>query len=228
MFKIILACLLLVGSNAAMAQGVTAIDTVKFQKDLSELNRIRPLQNPRQEAAEDILDRRVLSSANKVVGEVQDVLLTKDGDVSSILVNFDRLRLGAEVYLNYAALDIQNVSNGYRLGFDGDEVEQLYPELLANIESASGGENLFSLKTLLGQSVATTDNKIIGTVQSVLFDDGGDYVRSVYLNIRYKNIRDYGIAVPLSALSIAPTNNGLNVRIDHKYADQIVAFIKDD
>lgn len=228
MLKIILACLLLVGSSVASAQEMSAIDIVKFQKDLSELNRISPLQNPAYESSQDILDRRILSSANKVMGEVQDVLLTKDGDVSFLLVSFDRLRLGAAVYLDYAKLEIQNVSNGYRLGFDEDEMVQLYPDLPKDIKTLSGVENLHGLNTLLDQLVVTSDHKTIGTVQTLLFDDGGDYVRSVYLNIRFNNIRDYGIAVPLSALVITPTKGALNVRIDQKYADQVVAFIKDN
>ncbi len=207
------------------AENSTA-DLLRFQKELATLNRIKPLQNPRYESAQDVLGGRVLDSTNKVVGELHDVLIGREGGIASLLVSFDRLRLGTDVYLNYVSLGIQNVTNGYRLGFNDDEINEIYPELLANIESAAGDDDMYSLKDILNKPVKTDDNRTIGSVETVFFDKEEDFVRSVYLHIKYQNIREHGVAIPLSALDIKNTNGRLSVTIDHDMADQIFDYIQ--
>ncbi|MFP4097354.1 MAG: PRC-barrel domain-containing protein [Alphaproteobacteria bacterium] len=200
------------------------IDSVAFQEQIKRHNRIKPLQNPRYEQSKDILKRNVLDNKNKAIGEVQDIAFDTSGQVFSLKVNFDRLNLRRSVYLNRNTLDIGSVSAGYRLGFNEEEVESLYPVLLASIETASGenGEDILNLSDLLGITLIDSNGQIIGDLQDVLFDKNGAYVRSIYVNINYRGIYNKGVALPLSVLSFEEKNGKSYAVIDEAYVDSIL------
>lgn len=224
---------LVLGHTAFAVDEESFVKTIEFQKKITDINRLKPLQNPRHEKSIDVLNRHVLDTKSKIVGEVDDILLDHDGQVSSLFVSFDRLRLGQSVYLNYEMLDIKSVTAGYRLGFNRDEIEDVYPELLSSIDTASGGgedgENLglYSVKALLGSVVMTSDNKTIGKVQDILFNQDGTYVRSVYLNVSYKTIHDKGVAVPLSVLKFEQKYGQTRAVIETRYVDMILKYAKE-
>ena len=194
-----------------------------FQTEINKINRLKPLQNPRNETASTILDRHVLDSGSKVIGEVTDLVIDTKGSVRSVLVDFDRLRLSNPVFLNSETLNIESVSSGYRLSLDEDEVEGIYPSLMSSMEAASGDQvRQFSVTNLIGSEVVTSDGYKIGHLDDILFDRDGKYVRSTYIMINYKTIHDKGLAVPLSVLNFEQMDGRTKIRIDQKYADVII------
>jgi len=210
-----------------------AAEALVFRNKIADYNRLKPLQNPRYVRSSKILKRRVADSKNKVIGEVNDILFNQDGQVESLYVDFDRLNLGKSVYLNYDTVDIKSVSSGYRLGFNSDEVETLYPALLSGIETASGDAGngdeykILSLKDVLGSTVIDSDGLIIGKLEDILFDSNGTYVRSVYLNINYQTIHNKGVAVPISVLGFEDKHGKLYVVIDKPYVKPILEMAKE-
>lgn len=204
---------------------------VVLRKEIVDYNRIQPLQNPRYERSGKIVNRRVTDSKNKVIGDVKDVLFDKGGRVTSLYVDFDRLNLGQSVYLNYGSLDINSTSSGYRLGFNSDEIETLYPALLSGIEAAVGDSDgddsaIFSLNNVLGSAVVDSDGRSIGKLEDVLFDSNGAYVRSAYLSINYQTIHNKGVAVPLSILEFEEKYGKTQIVIDTRYVEPILEMAK--
>ncbi len=205
---------------------VLAAGDLVLQKNVHNMNRLKPLQNPRYIRFEKILKRKVIDSHNKVVGEVGDVLVDTRGTISSIHVGFDRLHLRQNVYLNYEALDIESVSNGYRLAFDDEQVVALYPELLANIETASGQSDVFSLSSILGKKVLDAKGRKIAKVSDILFDDTARIVKALYLDVNYKTIRNKGVAVPFSKVSLGYESGRLVVRVPQDLSEIVLNYAK--
>lgn len=163
---------------------------------ISELNDSDPLQDPGYERSADVLDRRVLDSKNKVVGEVKDIILGSNGNISSLNVDFNRLRLGQQVYLNYRDMRIGTRNNGYELGIEDDQIEAMYPELLANIETAAGAENTYSVRKIIGANLKDEKGNNIGKVQDVLFDSRGKRAVALFVSMKLLSAGNRGMAVP--------------------------------
>ena len=223
-------CALFIFSSPVLAKDAeSAAKLAQFQTALSEMNRLKPLQNPRYKLSDDILNRRLIDQHKKVVGEVQDAVIdiSDNGKITSLLVDFDRLHLRQPVFLNYETLGISPTAGGYQIASSANSISEFYPELLANIQTASGDDgNIFSLSSVLGRTIKTSKGLRIGDVHDILFDQTGTFVKGAYLNLSYKTIRKKGIAVPLDALDFTTSNGYINVSIDQKYADTIIAFVK--
>ena len=136
MIRILIAAFICVFATLPMNHAL-AQDTGASTQMLSEINRIAPLQNPEYRRTKEILGRKMLDGSHRVVGNVQDVIISRSGSIVSLLVDFDRLRLGAPAYLNYNTLDIKPAGNGYELAFNDEDIEKVYPQILAETESAA-------------------------------------------------------------------------------------------
>ncbi len=212
-------CALLVGSVGALAQ---VTDSIQARKNLTDLNRLKPLQNPRYVQAKHILKRRILDSHNKVVGDVEDVLINNTGEVFSIRTDFDRLRLGGSVFLNTETFDIGHVSKGYQVGFDDDEIVDMYPSLLAGIDTAAGQSDIVSLVSAIDRSIVTSKGYRIGHVDDVLFDRSGKKAEAFYVVLNYKTLHNEGIAVPFTALETDYQYSQPIYTINQVYADLVI------
>jgi len=203
------------------------IQPVQFQKTIKDINRLKPLQNPRHERSAKILDRLVMDNASMVVGKVDDVMINSGGSVTTLVVDFKNLQMPQPVFLDYDVFEVKSMTSGYKLGFDKNEIERVYASLLASIESAAGDEiEYFSTKGLIGSQVLTSDGYHIGDLDEVLFDQSGTYFRSVYVMLNFETIQETVIAVPLSILSFRQKDGRLQVTIDQKYANLIIENAK--
>lgn len=221
--KYIFALFLFASIDTAYAQ-----DNIAQQRLISEMNRIKPLQNPRYEKAAAISGRNILDSTNKVVGKVEDILLdVGNGEVTSILGKLKRLHLSQSVYLNYRALDISSLSTGYSIGFRKDEIVDIYPTLLANIETAAGNSDIISLNTLLDRRVMTSEDKFLGRVEDVLFNDQGTQALGLYISVTSGTLRNEGIMIPFTAATFLEKLSGSEAHIDQSLADYMIKYIKE-
>ncbi len=227
--RIALIILISVALGTINSYAASSGDIIAFQSEMGELNRLKPLQNPRHELAKDVLSRTVIDRENKVVGEIDDVLINAQAQVSSIYTVFDRLKFTDGVYLNYETLNVTNASNGYKIGLNADEVVSSYPEFLANIETASGAQSdIVSAKSLLDRDVIGSKGIRIGKVTEILFDQSGAYVRGLYVNVTYRAIRNRGVAVPFGAFEFTKQYGRPVASIDQDYADAIVVYAKEN
>ena len=170
---------------------------------LTELNRIPPLQHPDFHSAHQVLDRKILDRKNRTVGEAQDIILNRNGSILSLVIDFNRLRLTQPVYLNYRKHVDRPSSKGYILSLNDDQIEERYPELLSDIETASGQNNeKFSVQNLLGAPVEAEDGRRLGLVEDVLFGDEGRQAEALDIVFKRGMLRGDHIAVPINMVDI--------------------------
>lgn len=211
---------LIILSFPAYAQGVGAnIQT------LNDYNKLQPLQNPQYERAQKILDRRILDSKNHVVGEVNDVIVGPNGSIQSLNVEFDRMRLPAPVYLNYRDMDIRPAGKSYILKFDEEQIVRLYPEILAQVETAAGGEGDLSVSKLKGAGILAHDGRKIGQVSDILFSADGDRVEAVYVGLSAGVLGGKSVAIPLRAAQFGTDNlQKISGIVSNEMADAMIEY----
>lgn len=204
MLRILLTIVLCIFAMPALAQEYN-----KSMQMISELNRIQAPQNPNYERSEKILTRRVIDRKNRVIGEVQDVIFRSNGGLKSIKVDFNRLNLSQPVYLNYRELDMRTSGRSYQMSIEDKQVDSLYPQLLADIETASGpGVEDFSLRKMLNANVTTANGKIVGKISDVLFSAEGDRAEAIYVRMADGVLNGKQVAVPVDALQLSNSAQG--------------------
>lgn len=216
-FAITLLALALVSSPAAAQQTpayFSALDT------LNSINRSKPQQRASQQGVKELISDRMLDSRNKVVGEIKDIILDRNGAIAQLDVEFSRLRLGTDrMMINYSQFGIRPVSNGFKVNYTDDQIVDLVPAILANTETASGGNNEnYSASQMVGRTVKNKDGKTVGKVSDILFDNG----RADYLLIAVSagGARGEKVAVPFSR----PEYKGDAITLDDTYAKAVVDY----
>lgn len=220
----LIALFLFSSSDYAAAQDAGK-PSAAFMEQLAQLNRMAPLQNPRYERARDILNRKILDSGNKTIGEVQDVVLDRSGNVESLLARFDRLHLRQDVYVNYQQMAVHGMTDGYRLAFQAARVEEMYPELLAGIETASGEDSdTVNLKALQGMALRDAQGQKIGEIKDVLFSPDGRFVQGLYVEVDSGTARGAGVAIPFDAVTFLEKSRWTGALLGEQDAQALLEF----
>jgi sporulation protein YlmC with PRC-barrel domain len=163
-----------------------------------------------------------------VIGEVKDITIKDNGSITAMQVNFNRLRLGPEVFVSYRDSNARPSTDGYMLGFSAEQISGLYPTFLSNIESASGGEDdVYSVKKLLGTQVTRQDGRKLGVVNDVLFAANGGRVEALLISIQANNLRGREVAIPINMTSVENNNFGRSVVISDDQADALIDYADD-
>ncbi len=197
-------------------------------EQISAVNRMAPLQNPKYDRSEEILGRRVLDRKNKVVGDLRDVLLSPNGSIAFLDVNFDRIRLAQPVLVNYSGFSIEPVTNGYAMTFDAAEIEGVYPQMLAEIQTAAGeGAEIYSLKKLQGLTVKTESGRAIGRIDDVLFTGNGKRAEAFYVGLTAGTLRGRSVAVPFGEVNLANASSAREALVSDETADALIGIAKD-
>lgn len=201
------------------ASFVRALDTI------NRVNRIRPEQSPRFERSKEIFSDRMIDSTNRVVGEVNDVIVDPNGAINMLDVEFNRLRLGTDkLAINYRELGIRPVSNGYKMNYTDDQITDLVPSLLAGVETASGEDaNTFSVRKTIGRKIENTDGQILGTVDDVLFDNLGGRAELLLVAMSYKSLRGKYVAIPFAEANYRERN----ITVSNEFGQAMLEYAKD-
>lgn len=198
-----------------------------YFETLNNYNHIQPLQNPLWQRSTDILKDNITDSKNKVLGEVEDVLIGSNGAIEYVQADLDRMRIGSQVPLNYSQLAMSATSRGYAIGFDENQIEELYPQLLANIDTAAGGEmGLISVSQLVGSDVRTANNQKIGKVEEVMFSQTGTSVEALVIRVRYRSVGGESVAIPFSDAVYMPDGSRYTVLLDEEKVGSIVSYAR--
>lgn len=195
-------------------------------QEIAAINRIDPLQNPEYEESQDLLKRRMLDRKNKVVGSVRDIVINGNGSIAYVDVDFDRMNLGRPVFVSYGTFNVKPVANGYAMTFDAKEIEELYPTLLAGIETAAGEDDAFSVKKMKGLEVWTASGRRIGTVNNVLFGAEGQRAELLYVSLSSGNLRGQGVAIPFGKADYDQVASQRRVTVPDDFAEAMIAFAK--
>ena len=208
-----------------LAPSVHAQNLNGESQTLSEINKVHPLQNPQYEKSSDTLDRHILDNKNKVVAQLQDVVVGRTGAVHTLRVSFDRLNLDAPVYLNYSALRIHPYSKAYVLGFNDEQIAGLYPSLLAQVETAAGGnEDDLSVRRMLTAQVVAQDGRGLGAISDVLFNADGEHVNALYVDVKSGVLNGQSLAIPFSAASFSDTDGKPTVTVSNAMANAMLDY----
>lgn len=198
-----------------------------FLQTLNDFNDIKPKQNPNWERARETMKSRILDNKNKVVGELNDIILTPQGAINSLNVEMNRLQMG-DVSLNYANLDIDASPRSYQLGYDDGQIEDFLPELLANIETAAGNTaDSISVDALIGSNVSDTNGRRIAKVEDVLFSESGDRAEALLIRVNFRSVRGESVALPFSSAEYIPSGSRFDVKLSKRQADTIIEFAGD-
>ena len=213
------------------------IDVIGFQQKMDELNRIKPLQNPKLLQSKDVLARTIFGSKSKAVGTVKDIyVFTADkedewdaGDVSDLSVVFDRLRLNDTVFLDLHKMTIIPGDDSYGLPFSDEEIKRLYPDLPRTLGDET--ERL-GVKSLLGKPVTSADGTKLGTIGDLLFNGGGKKkaavkkLLAVYVKVNAGVINDVGVAVPFQAFTFHEYHGRLSASLPNNEAALLLSYVK--
>jgi sporulation protein YlmC with PRC-barrel domain len=192
---------------------------------LPQLNRLKPLQNPRMVKSDSVLGGTVSDSQNKIVGSVEDITVNADGSLAALEINFDRLRLQEPVYLSSAATKIIASSNGYKIGLVGADIAAQYPQLLAEIETASGDGSIPSVKSMIGASVMDENNAKIGEIADILMNEERTRIDALYVMV--DAVRDHGVAVPFAFIGFDESNGIIRARMSNDDRDAVLRYLND-
>lgn len=227
--RVILICLLFViGFNVpVLAKDRIRLGDNPYTQNIDELRRInnyRPEQSSRHTKAKKILGSRVLDSTNRVVGEVNNLILDRSGSINMLDVDFNRMRLDVEsLMIGYGPMRIRPATNGYKIGQTDDEVKAMLPELLNNMETASGNQsNSLSLKKLLGADLYNQYGDRIARIEDVLFSSTGSRAELLYIQMKEKSVRGEKFAIPFSQIRI----KGKRLSVSDKFADTMIHYGK--
>lgn len=198
----------------SMAQNARTLE------QLSDMNRMNPLQNPQFERWDRVVGRKLIDRKNKVVGKVQDIVVNENGTIASVKADFSRMRLGDDVYLNYRSMSIQARDDAYELGMEADELEEFFPQFLANIETASGdNDETFSVRKLVGAKLYSEKGKKIGEIENILFGNNGSVVRAVYVELSHGTLRGETLAIPFRNVEFKSKRGRLQGFVSNGFVD---------
>lgn len=173
---------------------------LSYLEQLTKINSYAPEQSPIHERGSEILNDRLLDSKNRVVGEVHDVVFNAQGEIIMLEVEFSRLRRGRDkVMIDYEMMQVESAGNGYRAGFNTDQIEEMYSNLLKSSRSYKSRKGLLRLTKLGKAIIKNKSDKKLGQVGEVLFDSVGSKAEFLYVHMNYNGNRGAGVAVPFDA-----------------------------
>lgn len=191
---------------------------------LETLNEKDPEQNRSFIGMGDIIGRRILDNTNRVLGDVRDITLDRNGGIVNLQADLDRLNLGAGTMpINFDRFGVRLSNNAYKLNFNDDQIAGLVPEILATIPTAAGeNTDTFSLKKIRGKKVYAFDGRYIGKVRNVMFNASGTRAEMLYIDIGYKSLNGKKLGIPFAGNTYE--SNSIKVRDD--MADAALAYFE--
>ena len=201
----------------------------RFYETLAQMNRIDPLQNTRIRQATQIQNSNIQDKQNKVIGHVRDIILAQDGDIHSISIEFNSQQLPTEVYFSYDSKDIVSYSDGYGLNMSEERIQSIYPELLANIETAAGDASMdrHSMNTLIGAQIKKENGEKLAKVENIMFNKEGTKARGLFISMTRQGMRGKTLSIPFDAVLIKDsTNIKPTLMISNEKAQNIIDFVK--
>ncbi len=192
---------LLIASLSPAYSELDELAAVKAYEEIQEAN----MPDAGEKVANDLLRDRVLDKKNRVIGEVNDVILDKNGAIVMLDVDFNRLHNQTNsVLIDYNDMGVVPSTNGYKLNYSDGEIERLMPSMLDNLDTAGGkyyNSNKLSISRLKGQKIYNSQGDIIGEVTDVVFDTLGSYAKKLYIALSDKTVSGKKVAVPFRSIN---------------------------
>ena len=210
-------------AQPALAQSAGHMRTVE---QLEKINSYRPEQSGKHTRSRDVFSKRLLDDTNRVVGEVDDVILHRSGAINMLDIDFNRLRLDTgNLFIDYDDLGIRPVSNGYKMTRTDDQIKEMVPSLLAGMSSASGPKSgNYSAKKLIGRKVYAADGRPLATIKDVLFDSKGTHADMLFVTMNQRPVKGEKFAIPFSKASF----RGKKITVKNNFAEAMIDYAKEN
>lgn len=216
----------LVTALTLLAPAAQAQDYGRMFEQVSGLNTKNPTRDPRFDTLEDILKRRVQDKKHRVVGEVESILVNDRGSIEAVEIDFNRLQLST-ISLDYDTSGIRGISNSYILElYEDDQIEDLFPTFLANMQTAAGEEDVMDTQRIIGSTVKSENGQVIGKVDTLLFDNSGDRVRALYIDMKAGNYRGVNIAIPFADADYKITDSYKEITLSQDQTQAVLDYIE--
>ncbi|MCB1722042.1 MAG: PRC-barrel domain-containing protein [Rhodospirillales bacterium] len=212
-------------SSSAPATFAQDLKTTRIWEELEKIEKSRPLRSSRYISSKAVISDRVLDKTNRVIGEIRDVVLDRNGAISYLNIDFNRLRLGTgPILVDYDEMGLRPASNGYKMGYTDDDIRARLPQILSNIESASGQEtDTYSIKNLVGHTLYSADGRKLGAIEDILFDHGGYRAELLYVALSHKSAHGKSLAIPFREAYYKTEK----LILKNDYADTILVFAQE-
>ncbi len=142
---------------SVQAEPLAAINNVNAQAD-------------RLNALGAITGRRVTDDTNRVVGEIDDIVIDLNGNIRAYLVDLKR----QGVVPVSPGLVVRRSKGAYALNFHRDDLARL----AASIEPAAGNAAPVRATRLIGRDIRTQGGTYVGKIRAVLLNDSNTSVRA--------------------------------------------------
>ncbi|MFN3700889.1 MAG: PRC-barrel domain-containing protein [Alphaproteobacteria bacterium] len=215
-------CALLIFTGTPRETSAQTLDP--YYTTLNQYNRLKPLQNPQWRRFSDVQRHRVTDSGNRVVGNVQDILVAPNGTINAVNTNLNRLQMGT-ISLNYSQMQMRTGNDSYILGMDSARLRENSAMLMANIETASGnGADILALSSLIRAEVEADDGRRLGRVEEILMTSRRDRAAALLVRIDFRSVRSKSVAIPFSSVDFEPFGNGYKIKLADRQADIILDY----
>jgi hypothetical protein len=232
MFVLATMCLL---SSPVMAQSqfdasgrrVEAEDQepMTLEQMLPEINKSSVINGGKYVTSRAMMKRQLRDSGSKVVGEVKDIYVGSGGSVASVVGTFTRLHLKGPVALDLQADGMTGVEDGYKMGFSGEEIKSLFPDLVTRTKESSPTKNGVSVVKLVGADVMSIGGEQVGTLKEVLFDAVGEHVNLAYLIVNYGPFKNKPVVVPFGISELQTTRGKPSLVIAEEDLETVFKYL---
>lgn len=201
-----------------------------YQARLIKLNE-KDFYNKR--GLEDTIKGKIQDRTNRVIGEVQDVLVKPNGFVETVVAEIDGFG-SDQLFLSAEELAMETTRSGYRLPFHRDAMDEMLPAILSNIATAAGtvDEPLTALSSFDGRAIFVPGNvserrskERFAQVSNVIMNQEGTQVTGLIIE-RINGAADAeAIIIPYpTGLDLANDGFENGLFIEARYAEAIRSF----
>ena len=211
--------------TAPVAHGSEALKQ-QYLQELQEINARNPARSSQYEDLANIRDDKILDSTNRVVGEVNDILLSQQGNIEYMNIDFNRLKLGTDsLFMAYGRAGMRPVSNGYKMTLSDDDIRTQLPTILAQTASAAGDDqDIYSASKIPGAPVFAQNGAQLGVVKKVLFEGQGRYAELLYIDYNHKRTRGRDMAIRFNDARFDASGNALRINVPVALAEAMEDF----
>lgn len=218
----------LVLASALSISNAAAQSADNYLEVLKQLNKTNVIQSNQYRTTDELLRREIVDSKNKVVGELNDVIVNDNGSIASMQVNFNRLRLGSDIFLNMNDVNVDSMGTSYRLGMAEEEIDNMIPQLLAGVETAAGNEDTHSVRRIIGSRIKDQSGRTIGEVDNVLFDAQGRRALALYISMKLLSLRGQNMAVPFNSAQFDNFGEKQELIVSNDQAEAMVRYAEEN
>lgn len=194
---------------------------------ITTINSYTPEKSSKHERGTKIIEDRIIDRKNRVIGDVLDVGFDQKGGILALEVELNKIKRSIDpIFIDYKTLEIESAGNGFRTGFNRDQIEEMLSSLRKSSNTTRKSLGGISIQKLLDADVKKSEIQKIGKVSDVLFDSVGSRAEYLFINMNYNGLRGAGVAIPFDQARFIKKGNTLEVLVDGALARAMDEYVR--